>query len=263
LRMGDYERKGRVGFTIARLRYGGIEEFTPVSLKIADWILSVTTQLKTHGNETGSGQSQGTSSVDDKAGGTVSSSASRRRRGGGRVGFGSVNTIGSIGERGGGDCAVLVGGIGAAVGDTDGLRCIGGEETEVGWRRAFVVKGVGQGGTNSHGIGSTNTKTGGSRADFLDEVTHFVDIQVHVSMYFRHGGASLVILEDGRRVLLRASEERSKDLVQVSNQGVLVAGIIVGRSVVLQGGSSTSIEEVHGNRRAIHVGAQQATVEVL
>jgi len=60
-----------------------------------------------------------------------------------------------------------------------------------------------------------------------------------------------------------ATEERSKDLVQVSNQGVLVAGGVVGRHVGHQGGGSTTVEEADGLGFSVDVGAHQATVKVL
>lgn len=115
-------------------------------------------------------------------------------------------------------------------------------------RCTLVVEGTDERVTNDGHIGVSNTERGRRQTDILNEPAELTGVQSHVLVHRVHAGVAAVLHRSVGK--LRAAEQAAEVLVQVSEQEVLRALGVVGRQVLLQGSSSSTIKEVHRNAGA-------------
>lgn len=173
------------------------------------------------------------------------------------------NVFGTVGVAHDAHRAVAVRVDWAVRGQACGLAVVAGTRGEGRGRRAAVAERRVEGHAHSHGVFVTYTKAGGRAADLLDEVAELRRVQVHETVHIAHGRVALVVLERRRLVLHRAAKERTKDLVQVRDQGVLVAVIVIGSHVHLERVSTAAVEEVDSDSLIVTVRACKRAVKVL
>lgn len=158
--------------------------------------------------------------------------AGARGHHGARHGHGGGRALGG-GDSGGVGAALGVLGLGAAIGDANGLGLGTGAFANLSGGRALHAKGAAEGVGNSSDVILGNAKGGGSSADLADEVGQLSLAEVHELVDLVHGGLAVVLVEAGH-ALLGAAEEGAEELVQVGEEEVLVGRSAGGGHVLLQ-----------------------------
>lgn len=148
---------------------------------------------------------------------------------------------------------------GTALGYTDAFELR--TTNDVLWWCASISKKLHKHPSNSSSVRLSHTERERCKPNLFDEVAQFIGVKVHVLVHAVHAWVATVGWETHLTVPGTA-EELAEELVQVSEQEVLVRGLVIGRHVLHQRRSTTSIEEVDRAGFFIDIGREETSVEV-